>query len=306
MPRTITDTILPISTTRCYDKKTIWNKIVMGSKKSKKAKKLLRLRILKAFLAVCVFGIAVAGVFLFSVFIRNNRDITLSDLKTHYSSLSLKVSYNTDCADEVRWKVDYRTGDSFGEIENGTEDKYNCKRYFLGSREQMYRKVFGSEWEIYDFRGEFPDSRITKVLEYISRSDGELLTKEDNGIFVFGVKTLNRPQEIYEYLNDISALGNDWGSENYSSLSAKVYVHQNGDISKIIFYPKSKRTDASWYRYATNTRLMLLTTKIMSYEKEKNTADYDYIRSCSEITWTFSNLDGTEVNYKEDLWNVLK
>lgn len=249
-------------------------------------------------ISLCIAGLIILIFVLITI--SNNRPITLKDLKTSYSSMTLKISYNDNCANKVDYKIDFKTHDTFGVMDNATSEEYNCKRYFLGSNGKTYQKIYAADWKTYEFKKDYPDSRVKKVLEAIKNSQGELLT-DDGDIAVFGITDLNDPKMVYAEVNNLSAFGNEWGASNYQSLSAKVYLQKSGVINKIIFYPVSKSQETSWAVYATNTRIMYLpTTGVL----EKTSADFDSIRKCKEVIWSFSDINSSAVNYKEDLWNL--
>lgn len=270
---------------------------------AKKSKKQLKKEKQKKIIFLSLGGVAMLAILATICISFSSRTISLKDLKTSYDSFTLSVSYNNDCASPEIYNVDLKSHDTFGVIDNATSDEYNCKRYFLGSKKETYQKYFAADWAKYDFSKEYPDSRIIKVLNLLKGSPYELLSTNDDS-YVFGITSINDAKTVYEHINDISAFGNDWGSDNYVSLAAKVYMRKNGHIDKIIFAPTSKSTDTSWLSYATNTRLMYLPTRLIG--DKGGSADYDSIRSCKEITWSFSKINETTVNYKEDLWNVTK
>lgn len=236
-----------------------------------------------------------------SVIFAMSKDITLHNLKTSYDSMTLYISYDNDCMHDAQYKIDTKVHDTFGIIDNATEDKYNCRRYFLGSKSETYEKNYAADWQKYDFNKDYPDVRVERVLKNLKDSEGELLSKNDD-LFVFGVSDVKNAKDVYADVNSLSALGNDWGSSNFKSISAKVYVRRNGHIEKILFYPVPKSKETSWGSYAINTRMMVLHTN--SGVMEKTTADFDSIRNCNEIAWIFTAINETTVDYKETLWNV--
>ena len=90
-----------------------------------------------------------------------------------------------------------------------------------------------------------------------------------------------KEKKVYENVNDIMALGNDFGSGKFESIKAKIFLQRNGEVSKIIFYPKG------------------------AGKTEGSQVDSDYIQNCDEVIWEFSDINKTTLNYKNDLWEYL-
>ena len=252
----------------------------MAKRKSKKKSQNDRLSILIKFgVIMLVLGIIAAVYFV----IYNNREAELSNLKTKYDSISIDFKYSDDCYDDRTYKIDFNKHDTFTVQSDATEEKYNSKRYILGSEDgKVYQKYLASDWRDMQAASDFvmPDTRVTRVLEKLKSSKGEKISSND-GIFVFGITSIGDADSVYQDLNSLTAFGNNWEISSYSSLEAKVYIERNGNINKIIFYPVGKDKKNGW-------------------------RNGDYIGECESITWTFYDHNKTSVNYKEDLWNVIK
>lgn len=88
---------------------------------------------------ICGIAVAVAVIIVVIILIQNNREIVFSDLHTKYDSISIDFKYSDDCSDDRTYKVDFKKHDTFTVQSDATEEKYNSKRYFLGSLDgKMY------------------------------------------------------------------------------------------------------------------------------------------------------------------------
>lgn len=204
-------------------------------------------------------------------------------MRTKYDSISIDFKYSDDCSDDRAYKVDFKKHDTFTVQSDATEEKYNSKRYFLGSLDgKVYQKYLASDWRDMQVDSKFvlPDARIERVLNNIKNSNNELISS-DKEMAVFGITNIKDANSVYVDLNSLTAFGNDWDISSYSSLEAKIYIERGGFINKIIFYPSGKDKKNGW-------------------------RNGDYICECDNITWSFYDHNKTIVNYKEDLWNVIK
>ena len=231
---------------------------------------------------ICIVAL-ILGAAIVGFVISNNHEAGMNELKTKYDSISVDFEFSNDCNDDRTYKINFNTHDTFtAQIDIDDEDS-DLKRYFLGSEDnKVYQKIYAGSWKDVDARSDFimPDTRITRILEKIKGSASEKISFND-GISVFGIINIKDSETIYQDLNSLTALGNNWKISNYSFLEAKVYIERNGNINKVVFYPTGKDKESGW-------------------------RNGDYIAKCKDITLLFYDHNKTIVNYKEDLWNVVK
>lgn len=257
-----------------------YTKIKKNTKrKNSKKKKLINSSLVVRF----AFGLAV--VLLISAIVAiiyNNRSVLLKDMKTSYKSLSIDMEYSDDCSKKRTYKIDFSSHDTFGIQSDATKEEYNSKRYFLGSDDRVYQKFLGGNWTDMNVPSSFvmPDTRVTRVLENLRSSSGEELSSED-GLFVFGIKDVKNAESVYVDVNSLTAFGNNWDVKTFSSINAKVFLDRDGNAKKIIFYPIGKDSKNGW-------------------------KSGDYICDCKQVTWLLYDYNKTIVNYKDELWNVIK
>ena len=163
-------------------------------------------------------------------------------MRTRCDSISIDFKYSDDCSDDRTYKVDFKKHDTFTIQSDATEERYNSKRYFLGSLDgKVYQKYLASDWRDMQVDSKFvlPDTRIERVLDNIKNSNNELISSEKE-MAVFGITNIKDANSVYADLNSLTAFGNNWDISSYSSLEAKVYIERGGFINKIIFYPSGK------------------------------------------------------------------
>ncbi len=246
---------------------------------SKKSKKILRKKLLFSLSAIIFLAIIITV----CIVLRVSYEPLLSDMETHYDSLSLRVDFKGSDCDLYEYqsiKIDNKNGIAyFDNVLSSSIEESRIRRYFLRNEKNYdklyYQKYLAGQWQYNSLPSNFkyPNERLNEVLEDIKKSSGDKLSI-DNDMIVYGISDFIDGKKIYEHVNSIAALGNDYGSDLYASMKAKVYLQKNRRISKIIFYPKS------------------LPKQAMS----------DVIGKCKEVTWSFSDINKTVINYKDELW----
>lgn len=238
---------------------------------------------------LCVIAIAIALA---------TRPAALSDIKTHYHSLSVGVSqantgilYKFDFDNESQLAIDmYQKA-------NGELD-YKSQWYFLGKEKSIYYKFntdlvpsakmwgFDNEWtednsQEYEYE-KTPAFCILQALEVIKNSKGEIISSDNDGT-TFNLTDISEPENLFLYAESSLVEGGERYANNYDSIKAKVTLKNNGEVSKIIFQPGIVKKD----------------NVINGFLETFSNDDY------KEIVWDFFDFNSTEVNYKDDLWNLL-
>lgn len=242
----------------------------------------------KAFVLIVVLAfIAIAAIIAVPIIVHNlTYEPQLSDIKTDFDNYTLTVRHKGECGREKEYELilinNTENVAKFRDVLSPDLEDSEIIRYYVPSEGKYYQKYLAGRWNYNTLVSRFvmPNERIRETLSFMRDSHGKKLSNK-NGLFIYGVYDPVQEEKVYENVNDIMALGNDFGSGKFESIKAKIFLQRSGEVSKIIFYPKG------------------------AGKTEGFQVDSDYIQDCDEVIWEFSDINKTTLNYKNDLWEYL-